>query len=376
MLSSKTFRVYRYSFIQHKDSSDEGHRGYSVLKRSVHLFFVTEVPQKSGGNSSDRPHVMKCDRCSVLRQFAIYAFAYGQTLTRGAKSMSMKEQFERALSKMMEKMHSWLDALVINIPNLIIALIVFIGAVFLSRYVSRLAMRLMDKSRLRASMKNLISKFVSIVVVLLGLFLVLGILDLGKALNTILAGAGVVGLAVGLALQGALANTYSGIVLAYIKQLKFGDWIETNGFEGEVVDLDLRSVTLKQPDNNLVYIPNKLVVENPIKNFSATAQSRVILSCGVDYSSDLKFVRNLVLETIQEHFEVVQSEADIIFLYKEFGDSSINFEVRFWIDSTSALEVAKAKTDAMIALKQAFDSNDITIPFPIRTLDIPDTLKL
>lgn len=288
----------------------------------------------------------------------------------------MKEQFEEAWDKMVEKMQSWVDTIVVNIPNFIIALLVFILAVILSRYVSRLSMRLMDKSALRASMKNLISKFVSIVVVLFGLFLVLGILDLGKALNTILAGAGVVGLAVGLALQGALANTYSGIVLAYIKQLKFGDWIETNGFEGEVVDLDLRSVTLKQPDNNLVYIPNKLVVENPIKNFSATAQSRVIMNCGVGYSSDLKFVRNLVVETITEHFEAVESKEDIIFLYQEFGDSSINFEVRFWINSTSALEVAKAKTDAMIIIKSSFDENDINIPFPIRTLDIPEPLKL
>lgn len=288
----------------------------------------------------------------------------------------MEMQFSEAWNKMIEKLQSWLDALVVNIPNLIIALIVFTVSFFLSKYVSKLALKLMDKSRLQESMKNLISKVVSIIVVLLGLFLVLGILDLGKALNTILAGAGVVGLAVGLALQGALANTYSGIVLAYIKHLKFGDWVETNGFEGEVVDLDLRSVTLKQPDNNLVYIPNRLVVEKPIKNFSTTAQSRVILNCGVGYESDLKAVRDLVVKTISQTFEAVGSTDDVIFLYKEFGDSSINFETRFWIDSTSAIEVAHAKTDAMIAIKAAFDENDINIPFPIRTLKFPESIRI
>ncbi|NHF61016.1 mechanosensitive ion channel family protein [Flavobacteriaceae bacterium TP-CH-4] len=288
----------------------------------------------------------------------------------------MEKQFREAWSKMIEKLESWVDMLVVNIPNLIIALVVFVIALLLSRYISNLSMKLMDKSKLQESMKNLISKVVSIVVVLIGLFLVLGILDLGKALNTILAGAGVVGLAVGLALQGALANTYSGIVLAYIKHLKFGDWIETNGFEGEVVDLDLRSVTLKQPDNNLVYIPNKLVVENPIKNFSTTAQSRVILECGVAYDSDLRAVRDLVVNTISKSFKAVENEEDVIFLFKEFGDSSINFETRFWIDSTSALEVAKAKTKAMIEIKEAFDKNNITIPFPIRTLDIPDSIHI
>lgn len=288
----------------------------------------------------------------------------------------MKDKFSDAWSAMVEKLDSWFNALVINLPNILIAIVVFLLALMASKYVSRGVSRLLDKTKLQASMKSLLSRLTSFVVVLLGLFLVLGILNLSKALNTVLAGAGVMGLAVGLALQGALANTYSGIVLSYIKHIKFGDWIESNGFEGEVVDLDLRSVTLKQPDNNLVFIPNKLVVENPIKNYSTTAQSRVILECGVGYSSNLEFVRKLVKETIMEKFDAVESKEDIIFLYQEFGDSSINFEVRFWINSTSALEVAKAKTDAMISIKQAFDENEINIPFPIRTLNFPEELDV
>lgn len=123
-----------------------------------------------------------------------------------------------------------------------------------------------------------------------------------------------------------------------------------------------------------MYIPNKLVLENPIKNFSTTAQSRVILGSGVEYASDLEFVRDLVLGTIFERFAAVESKEEVIFLYTEFGDSSINFEVRFWIDSTSALEVLRARTEAIIAIKKAFDENDVNIPFPIRTLDFPKGL--
>ncbi len=288
----------------------------------------------------------------------------------------MKTQLTDAWNKMWEKLNSWLDALVVNLPNIIIASIVFILAIILSKYIGKLVRKLLDKTQLQISMKNVIAKIVSIVVVLIGLFLILGVLNLSKALNTILAGAGVAGLAVGLALQGALANSYSGIILSYIKKIKIGDWIETNDIEGEVLEIDLRAVTLKQPDNNLVYIPNKLVLENPMKNFSTTAQSRVILECGVGYSSDLEYVRKLVKKTIVENFKAVEDKDDIIFLYKEFGDSSINFETRFWIDSTSALEVAKAKTDAVIAIKKAFDKNDINIPFPIRTLDIPKQIEI
>tara|TARA_R110000796_G_scaffold37722_4_gene95239 strand:- start:137778 stop:138656 length:879 start_codon:yes stop_codon:yes gene_type:complete len=287
----------------------------------------------------------------------------------------MKIQLNDAWLKMTTRLESWMDSLIINLPNIIIAIIVFIVVILLSKYISKLTLKLLSRSSLQKSMKNVIAKLISVLVILVGLFLILGILDLSKTLNTILAGAGVAGLAVGLALQGALANTFSGIVLSYIKQIKFGDWIESNDFEGEVVDIDLRAVTIRQPDNNLVYLPNKLVLDNPIKNFSSTSQSRVILSCGVSYSSDLEFVRELVKNTIVENFKPVEKTEEVIFLYTEFGDSSINFETRFWIESTSALEVAKAKTEAMIYIKKAFDNNNITIPFPIRTLDFPQNFN-
>ncbi|GGG40691.1 mechanosensitive ion channel protein MscS [Croceivirga lutea] len=288
----------------------------------------------------------------------------------------MEDRFSTAFKAMWKKLDTWFDTLILNLPNIILAIVVFTIALILSRYIKKLALKLMSRSRLQESMKRVLAKIISVAVILLAMFLILGILNLGKALNTILAGAGVAGLAVGLALQGALANTYSGLVLSYIKQIKFGDWIETNGYEGEVIDLDLRAITVKQVDNNLVYIPNKLVIENPIKNYSTTSQSRVILECGVGYNSDLEQVRELVKETIIENFDAVTKENEIIFLYREFGDSSINFETRFWINSTSAIEVAKAKTEAMIKIKKAFDQNSINIPFPIRTLDVSkETLK-
>ncbi|MBQ4820551.1 mechanosensitive ion channel family protein [Aquimarina sp. MMG016] len=288
----------------------------------------------------------------------------------------MYDQLVEAWNKMLSKLESWLDAIVVNLPNLLIAIVVFIIALIASKYVSKLILKLLDRSNLQRSMKKVIAKLVSIVVILLGLFLILGILNLGKALNTILAGAGVAGLAVGLALQGALANTYSGIILSYIKNLKYGDWIETNDYEGEVIDIDLRAVTIKQVDNNLVYIPNKLVVENPIKNYSTTSQSRVILECGVGYESDLRQVQQLTIDTVVNNFKAVENKDDVLFLWRGFGDSSINYELRFWINSTSALEVAKAKSETMMLIKEVYDEKGINIPFPIRTLDFPKEFNL
>ncbi len=285
-------------------------------------------------------------------------------------------ELKGAWKKMTERLVDWLNDLIVSLPNIIIAFLVFLIVIFLSKYLSRLMLRLLKNSSLQTSMKHLISKLVSVLVILFGMFLVLGILDLSKTLNTILAGAGVAGLAIGLALQGALSNTYSGIVLSYIDQVKFGDWIISNGYEGEVVDINLRTVTVRQRDNNLVYLPNKLVLENPIKNFSSTPSSRVIVECGIAYDSDLEFVQKLVKQTLSQTFTLLNPEEEVVFLYKEFGDSSINFEARFWVDSKSAFQLAKAKSEAIIAIKAAFDKNNITIPFPIRTLDFPEAFTL
>ena len=283
----------------------------------------------------------------------------------------MNFKLSEAWNKMSEKLITWYNSFLINIPNIIVAIIVFLITFIASKYISRLVMSLLSKSNLSKTVRNLISKMVSVAVILLGLFLVLGILNLSKMLNTILAGAGVAGLAISLALQGALSNTYSGIVLSFVKAVKLGHWIETNGFAGELTNLDLRAVTIKEIDNNLVYIPNKLVLENPIKNYSLTDKSRVIVNCGVAYDSDLQKVEDLVVKTIRENFDNLQEDKDVLFMFEEFGGSSINFEVRFWVDARAMLEIVQAKSKAIKEIKKAFDRQDIEIPFPIRTLYMP-----
>ncbi|UZO82475.1 mechanosensitive ion channel family protein [Aquimarina sp. ERC-38] len=283
----------------------------------------------------------------------------------------MNLRLSEAWAKMVEKLQDWFQTFIASIPNIIIAIIVFFITFLASKYISRLVLSLLGRSHLNKTVKNLISKMVSIAVILLGLFMVLGILNLSKMLNTILAGAGVAGLAISLALQGALTNTYSGIILSFVKAVKLGNWVETNGYSGELTNLDLRAVTIKEIDNNLVYIPNKLVLENPIKNYSLTEKSRVIVNCGVAYDSDLQKVEDLVIKTIKENFPDLDEEKSILFMFEEFGGSSINFELRFWVAAQAMIEIVQAKSKAIKVIKKAFDQNDIEIPFPIRTLYMP-----
>ena len=183
-----------------------------------------------------------------------------------------------------------------------------------------------------------------------------------------LAGAGVVGLAIGLALQGTLHNTFSGFILSFLPNIQIGDWIVSNGHEGQVIDINLRSVTIKEADNKLVAIPNSKIIDAPFKNYTATMRSRITISCGVGYESDLELVKKITTQAISGIFKQEPQE-EIEFFYTAFGDSSINYIIRFWTDATAKKEILEAQSNGIMAIKAAYNTHSINIPFPIRTLD-------
>ena len=274
---------------------------------------------------------------------------------------------ESSWDKMFDRILNWVDSAILNLPNLLIAIIIFITSFWLSKNLENWSNKALKKVIKQASIRSLISNVLSIVIIAFGLFLALGILNLDEVLKSLLAGAGVAGLAIGLALQGTLANTFSGIFLAIKDVLNVGDWVETNGFSGRVIEIDLRNTKIKEADNNIVVIPNKLVLDNPFKNFGLTNRIRTSIECGVSYDSNLKNVKKLGVDTIVKLFPPRNLEK-VEFHYLKFGASSIDFQIRFWVEATANLTSVEAKSEAIIALKEAFDDNNIDIPFPIRTI--------
>jgi len=272
-------------------------------------------------------------------------------------------------------MAEWLDALILNLPNFILAILVFGIFIFIAKYAAKLIDRLLRAKGSQGSIRQITTKVLKVIIILIGFFVALGLLNLDKVLTTVLASAGVVGLAIGLALQGTLNNTFSGVFLSFLPQLQIGDWIDTNGYSGEVIEVSLRNIIIKEADNNFVVIPNAKIIEQPFKNFSRTTRSRVMLDCGVAYSSNLEMVETLTKDTITKLFPPRGNE-EVEFMYQEFGDSSINFVVRFWTDVSSIRDVLMAKNKAIISLKKAFDKNDVNIPFPIRTIDFKNNLSV
>ncbi len=274
-----------------------------------------------------------------------------------------------------DKMATWLDSIILNLPNFLLAIVVFVLFIFIAKYAAKLVDKLLKRKGSQDSIRQISMKVVKVVVVLLGFFVALGLLNLDKILTSVLAGAGVAGLAIGLALQGTLSNTFSGVILSFLPELQIGDWVVTNGYSGEVMEINLRNIVVKESDNNYVMIPNSKIIEEPFKNFTRTARSRVMVNCGVGYKSNLEMVQKLTTETLEALFPQRGNE-EVEFMYEEFGDSSINFVVRFWTDVTRNRDVLMARSKAILAIKKAFDKNGVNIPFPIRTIDFTNKLSL
>lgn len=267
-----------------------------------------------------------------------------------------------------DKMAGWVDSIVLNLPNFILAILVFILFIVIAKYIGKLLNRILIHRHIQHSVRSIIIKIVKVIVIGVGFFVALDILNLDKMLTSVLGAAGVLGLAIGFAVQGTLNNTVSGIILSFLPEIRIGDWVETNGYAGEVLEVNLRNIVIKESDNNHVVIPNSKIVEDTFKNYSRTQRSRVFLEIGVGYESDLPKVQELAIKAVKDKFSP-QSEEKVEFAYTEFGDSSINFVIRFWTDVSKQRDILFAKHEAILVIKKTFDEHDINIPFPIRTLD-------
>lgn len=270
------------------------------------------------------------------------------------------------------KLGDWWNTFIENLPNLAVALAVLMVSFFLSRLIFKGTLKLVSKKVKQNSVAKLIARVSSILTVLAGLILALSAMNLGKSVTGLLTGAGISGIIIGLALQGTLSNTIAGIVLSFRKNIRIGNWIQTNGYSGEVMDINLNYLVLKESDNNMVILPNKRVMENPFKNYSLTSKMRVEMTCGVAYDSDLDVVKKITGEVITKHFNQKEINEELEFYFTEFGSSSINFMSRFWIYGKSGADKLAAKSKMIMELKKAFEKERITIPFPIRTLHLDE----
>jgi small conductance mechanosensitive channel len=283
-----------------------------------------------------------------------------------AEDVVLEEQWISSYEKLLDKLRDWFDAAVTSLPNLAVALLAFAVAYGLARLARRMIKRHLTGVS-DPALRALLASVTSGVVITLGFLVALNVMNLDTVLRSMLAGAGVAGVAIGLAVQSSLSNTFAGMFLTLRKVVNVGDWVESNGFAGTVHQLTLRNTVLRASDNNLIVIPNKTVVENPFKNFSLTDRVRVTVACGVAYDSDLDHVEQVTKEAVAERFPQLDEEhVELHFL--EFGSSSVDLQVRFWTDARVSRAILEARSEAIKLVHATFEREGIEIPFPQRVV--------
>jgi small conductance mechanosensitive channel len=279
--------------------------------------------------------------------------------------------FDELWSTVIDKLKGWTTATVEWLPNLGLALVVGLLLFFLSKAVRKGAQKAIARSSIREAAQTLFVRVVYFGCLVGTLMVVLSILELSKTVTSLLAGVGVVGLALGFAFQDLAANFISGVGLSVKKLFEVGDIIETNDELGVVEEIELRTTAIRTFDGKRVIVPNKKIFQEVLVNHSDNELRRLDLGCGVTYDSDLERVQRIAEEALSA-IERRAGERDPEVFFTEFGDSSIDFTARVWFDYQRQKDLTALRSEMIVALKRAFDANDITIPFPIRTLDFGD----
>ncbi len=280
----------------------------------------------------------------------------------------MDLQIADAISLITDKVEAWIKQIITILPNLVIAIVVAVLFVLLAKLVRNLAEKLLDRVSNNRAVNDLLVTVIYAAVLIVGGFVALSVVGLHTVVTSLLAGVGIVGLALGFAFQDIAANFISGVLIAIGQPFRVGDLIKSGDYLGTVTNINLRTTTIRSFQGIDILIPNKDLFQEPVENYTNTPDRRIDLAVGVSYGDDLDKVKQLTLDAVND-LKSINTSKQVDLVYTEFGDSSINFSVRFWAKTARQPDFLQAQSDAIMAIKKVYDDNDITIPFPIRTLD-------
>lgn len=241
--------------------------------------------------------------------------------------------------------------------------ILWIG-LWLTKRISRTLKKLLTKQNVDPGLRGFITSLVSIGLKILLMVVVLG--QIGIATTSFVAILGAAGLAVGLALQGSLANFAGGALILFFKPFKVGDFIESQGYKGTVTSIQIFVTTLLTPENKTVIVPNGELSNNSITNYSTSGTMRVDITVGISYDADIKKAKEVALRILKEQKKVLNDPEPTINV-AELADSSVNLAIRPWVQTADYWDVYFTTLEE---IKYAFDKEDIGIPYPHQVVQI------
>lgn len=260
-----------------------------------------------------------------------------------------------SVQEIMQNVYSYLAQYGLDI---LAAIIILVVGCWVSKLLSKIAGKFLERSSIEPTLVKFLTRFVYLG--LMVFVIVAALAKLGVQTASIIAVVGAAGLAVGLALQGSLANFAAGILLLVFRPFKAGDFIAAAGTMGTVVEVHIFTTILNSFDNVRVIVPNAQITAGNIVNYSTNGTRRVDMVVGVSYEDDLAKAKDIISRIVSSDSRVLSEPATVVAV-SELADSSVNFVVRPWVNSSDYWAV---KFDLTERIKNALDEGGITIPFP------------
>ncbi len=243
-------------------------------------------------------------------------------------------------------------------PKVLAALLILVVGFFVGRWVGRVLERMLEKLHLEAPIRQLLVRIVRVLV--LGLFVIMALQNLGVELLPLIAGIGIAGAGIALAMQGVLSNVVAGLTIIFTRPFRVGEYVSVVGKEGQVALIGLFNTTLNHPDLSRVVIPNRKIVGEILHNYGNLRQVDVLV--GVSYRTDLNQAVAVIHEVLQGNPRVLREPTPVIQVVT-LADSSINIGVKPWVNVP---DCPAATSEINKAIVEAFRAREIVIPFPQR----------
>ncbi len=260
-----------------------------------------------------------------------------------------------------EKAQAWAWEILPNlVTSIITAVLTLIVGLWIIKFINKMVQRFFQKADYDKSLESFLQSFISIGLKIM--LFVLVITQLGVQSSSLVAIIGAAGLAIGLALQGSLANFAGGVLILVFKPFKVGDFISAQGVDGTVKEITIFTTKLSTFGNQIAIVPNGQLSNNNIINYNAQDTRRDKITVGIGYDSDIKLAKDILLKICTENANILKDPAPEVYV-AELADSSVNLSLRFWAKNDVFWA---AHFHVMEELKHRFDAAGVEIPFPQR----------
>ena len=275
--------------------------------------------------------------------------------------------FQTAVTAAWNKIGGMIDSFIVMLPNIVLAVIVFILFFFAARWLKLLVKRLTRRHRQARNLGMVLGRLAQGIVILVGLFVALSIIIPTFRAGDLVQLLGISGVAIGFAFRDILQNFLAGILILLTEPFQIDDQIVFKDFEGTVENIETRATTIRTYDGRRIVIPNSELFANSVTVNTAFDNRRLEYDVGIGYGDDIDEAKRLMLEAVHSVEGVLKDPAPDV-LVMELAESSVNIRVRWWIKPPRRADSLDARDRVLTAIKNKLTAHGIDLPFPTQQI--------